>query len=185
MVFKDTLSISPDGIAWKEQRYPLDAITRVRWGGVRHSINGIPTGTTYTLAFGDNRSEAMVELKREEVYSTFLDKLWRAVCVRILTELIEALKSGKEISFGDAAVRDDGVTLTKHKFLGSNERIRCLWHQTHIWTADGAFYIGAKDDKKTYAGLSYIHTPNIHIVEQAIRMAFKKPGMRVLSDVLQ
>lgn len=185
VVFKDTLSISPDGIAWKKQRYPLDAITRVRWGGVRHSVNGIPTGTTYTLAFGDNRSEAVVELKRKEVYSTFLDKLWPAVCFRILTELLEALKSGKEISFGDAAVRDDGVTLTKHKFLGSNERVRCSWHQTHIWTADGAFYIGAKDDKKTYAGLSYIHTPNIHIVEQAIRMAFKKPGMCVLSDVLQ
>lgn len=23
MVFKDTLSISPDGVAWKDQRYPL------------------------------------------------------------------------------------------------------------------------------------------------------------------
>lgn len=185
LVFKDTLSISPDGIAWKEQRYPLDAITRVRWGGVRHSVNGIPTGTTYTLAFGDNRSEAVVELKREEVYSTFLAKLWRAVCVRILTELLEALKSRKEISFGDAAVRDDGVSLTKHKFLGSNERVRCSWHQTHIWTADGAFYIGARDDKKTYACLSYIHAPNIHILEQAMRMAFKKPGMRRMSDLLQ
>jgi hypothetical protein len=79
MVFKDPLSISPDGVAWKDRRYPLDAITRVRWGGVRHSVNGIPTGTAYTLAFGDNRSEAVVELKYQEVYSAFIDKLWRAV----------------------------------------------------------------------------------------------------------
>lgn len=97
MVFKDTLSISPDGVAWKVQRYPLDAITRVRWGGVRHSVNGIPTGTTYTLAFGDNRSEAVVELKRQEVYSTFIDKLWRAVGIRLLTELLEALRSNVEV----------------------------------------------------------------------------------------
>ena len=184
LIFKDTLSISPDGVAWNDQRYPLDAITRVRWGGVRHSVNGIPTGTTYTLAFGDDRSEAVVELKREEVYTNFVDKLWRAVCVRLLTELLEALKSGEEISFGEAAVRDDGLTLTRHKFMGS-EHVRLTWYQVHIWSADGAFYIGAKDDKKTYAGLSYIHIPNAHVLEQAIRMAFKKPGMRGLSDLLR
>ncbi len=148
-------------------------------------MNGIPTGTTYTLAFGDNRSEAVVELKRGEVYSTFLEKLWHAVCFRLLTDLLESLKSGKEINFGEADIRDDGVTLTKYKFLSSNERVRCSWYQTRIWTADGTFYIGAKEDKKTYAGLSYIHTPNVHILEQAIRMAFKKPDMRGLSDVLQ
>jgi hypothetical protein len=82
-------------------------------------------------------------------------------------------------------VRDDGITLTKHKFLGANEPVHCSWHQVQIWNADGAFYIGAKDDKKTYAGLSYIHVPNVHVLEQAIRMAFKKLGMRRLSDVLQ
>lgn len=184
MLFKDTLSISPDGITWKNQHYPLNAIARVRWGGVRHSVNGIPTGTTYTLAFGDNNSEAVVELKRQDVYTTFLDKLWRAVCVRLLTELLGALKAGREMPFGDALIRDDGVTLTKHKFLGS-EQVRCTWYQTQVWTADGAFYIGAKEDKKAYAALSYIHTPNVHILEQAIRMAFKKAGMRGLSDLLK
>lgn len=184
MVFKDTLSISPDGVSWKDQRFPLNAVTRVRWGGVRHSVNGIPTGTTYTLAFGDNRSEAVVELRREDVYSTFMEKLWRAVCVRLLTDLLETLKAGREITFGDAAIGDDGVTLTRHNFLGS-ERIRFLWHQVHVWSADGSFVIGAKDDKKAYAQLSYISMPNVHILEQSIRMAFKKPGMGVLSESLQ
>ena len=185
VMFKDILSISPDGLAWKGQSFPLDSVTRVRWGAVRHSVNGIPTGTSYTLAFGDNRSEAVVELKKESTYSTFLEKLWKAVVIRLLTELLETLKAGKEVRFGEATLRDDGVTLIKHKFLGANEPIRCSWGQVHIWSADGAFYIGAKDDKKTYVGLSYINAANTHVLEQAIRMAFKKPGMRKLSDVLQ
>lgn len=185
VMFKDILSISPEGLAWKGQSFPLDSVTRVRWGAVRHSVNGIPTGTSYTLAFGDNRSEAVVELKKESTYSTFLEKLWKAVVIRILTELLETLKAGKEVRFGEATLRDDGVTLIKHKFLGANEPIRCSWGQVHIWSADGAFYIGAKDDKKTYVGLSYINAANTHVLEQAIRMAFKKPGMRRLSDVLQ
>lgn len=185
VMFKDVLSISPDGLGWKNQSFPLDAVTRVRWGAVRHSVNGIPSGTSYTLAFGDNRSEAVVELKKESIYSAFLEKLWKTVVIRLLTELLATLQAGNEVRFGEATLRDDGVTLIKHKFLGANEPIRCSWGQVHIWSADGAFYIGAKDDKKTYVGLSYINTANTHVLEQAIRMAFKKPGMRKLSDALQ
>ena len=185
VMFKDTLSISPDGISWKGQHFSLDSITRVRWGGVRHSVNGVPTGTTYTIAFGDKRSEAVVELKKEDIYSKFIDKLWRAVCVRLLGEMLEALKDGRDLYFGDALLHDDGITLVKHKFLGANERVRCTWGQVQIWNADGSFCIGSKDDKKTNVGISYIHVANTHIMEQLIRMAFKKPGLRRLSELLQ
>jgi len=37
----------------------------------------------------------------------------------------------------------------------------------------------------SYVQLSYIATANVHILEQGIRAAFKKPGMRVLSDLLK
>lgn len=184
VLFKGTLSISPEGVSWKQRKYPLDRITRVRWGGVKHSVNGIPTGTTYTLAFGDDESEAVVELRREQVYATFLEKLWRAVCVRLVLQLVTTLKSGNEVTFGDAVVRDDSVILKRHKWVGSGERVRCGWHQVQVWSADGSFVIGAKDDKRTYAALSYIHVPNVHILEHLIRMAFKK-GIDNLSDVLQ
>jgi hypothetical protein len=185
MVFKDQLSISPEEAVWRGQRYPLEAITRVRWGGIRHSTNGIPTGTAYTIAFGDDRSEAVVELRREGIYSNFIERLWKAVGVRLLVELLETLKSGKEIEFGDAFLKDDSITLERHKFIGANEMVRCGWHQVHIWSADGSFYIGAKDDKKTYAKFPYIDLPNTHILEHAIRIAFKKPGLQRLSDLLK
>lgn len=185
VMFKDALSISPDGISWKGRSYPLDSVTRVRWGGVRHSVNGVPTGTSYTIAFGDRRSEAVVELKKEDIYSTFLEKLWRAVGIRLLGEMLEALKDGRDLYFGDALLHDDGITLVKHKFLGANEKVRCTWGQVQIWSADGSFCIGSKDDKKTNVGISYIDVANTHILEQLIRMAFKKPGLRRLSELLQ
>ncbi len=188
LLFKDTLKISPQGLQWKGKNYPLDAITRVRWGGtsVRHSVNGIPTGTTtkYTIAFGDNRSEAVIDLKREAIYSTFTDKLWRTVCVRLLTELLEGLRIGRQIPIGEAIIEDSNVTLTKHKFLAANEHVRLAWHQVHVWSANGSFFIGAKDDKKTYAAASYIHTANAHVLEQAIRMFFKTSKPR-LSSLLE
>lgn len=46
------------------------------------------------------------------------------------------------------------------------------------------FYVGSKEDKKTYAVASYIHTANTHILEQAVRMFFKtsKPCLSSLLE---
>ena len=86
--------------------------------------------------------------------------------------------------FGDAILQDDSVTLIKHNFL-VNEPIRYSWGQVHTSKAGGVFYISAVNEKKAYVGLSYINSPNTHVLEQAIQMAFKKPGMQRLSDVLK
>src|SRR5207253_258621 len=42
LLFKNTLRISPSGLEWKEKQYALSSIVRVRWGGIRRSVNGIP-----------------------------------------------------------------------------------------------------------------------------------------------
>jgi hypothetical protein len=181
-VFKNTLSISPDGVSWKDRTYTLDSVTRVRWGGVRQSINGIPTGTTYTIAFGNDYSEAIVELRREEVFSEFLQKLWRAVCVRLLTEMLDRLNAGEELVFGDVQVRDDSIVLAKSKWFSPRERIRCCWADVTIWTADGSICFRSKQDAKVNAALSYIHVHNVHVLEHAVRLAFKN-GCRKLSDI--
>ncbi|CCQ09839.1 hypothetical protein PALB_6870 [Pseudoalteromonas luteoviolacea B = ATCC 29581] len=183
-VFKDVLEISSNGVRWGNKLYPLDSITRIRWGAVKHSVNGIPTGTTYTLAFGDDASESVVETKKEKVYIGFLDKIWKAVCVRLLTDILISLESNNTLRFGDAQITDNGVTLTKHKLFGSNERIKLTWSDVKIWSAQGSFVIGCKNDKKTYSSMSYIDTPNAHLLEQLIRMMFKDPQARCLSDLL-
>lgn len=168
LVFKDTLRIGPNGIEWKNSRYALEAITRVRWGGVRQS-----SGTDYTIAFGDNRSEVVVQLRREEVYTTFLDKLWRAVCARLVAETLQALKAGQRLAFADALVDDNGVRLTRHRFLGTEE-VHLPWKEVHYWSADGSLVIASQKDKKTYASISYLEIPNAHILESIIRLSFKK-----------
>lgn len=184
LLFKHTLRISPAGLQWKNTCYPLPTVTRVRWGGIRQSINGIPSGTSYTVAFGDAQSEAVVELRREEIFSTITQKLWRAVGVRISGDLLKTLQAGQELSFGEAVLRDDQVLLTKHKMFG-NDSVWCNWHDTQVWSEDGQFFIGSTQDKKVYVGLSYIHVENVHPLEQTIRVAFKHPGgFSRLSDIL-
>jgi hypothetical protein len=183
-VFKDELSLSHEGIRWKNQSYPLETITRVRWGATRHSVNGIPTGTTYYVWFGDNRRLACVETRKQEVFQEFTSKLWDAVCFRLLIELIASLANGDRIRFSDAVVHDEGIELSRHGLFGANGRVALSWGDVHIWNQDGCFYLGSKDDKKAYVALSYQEIDNVHVLEGAIRAFFKKGGPRISSAMV-
>lgn len=151
----------------------MDSITWVKWGAVSRSVNGVPTGTDYTIAVGDNRSSAVIETRKEDIFSNFTDKLWRAVCVRLLTDTLETLKSGKSITIGDAVIDDKGVRLTKHKFFGNETEYRD-WGKVTYGSSGGSLVITAQDDKKVYVSLPYLTTPNAHILEAIIRLSFKK-----------
>jgi hypothetical protein len=184
-LLKDALWISPDGVCWKKRWYPLNAITRVRWGGTRHSSNGASTYTTYTVAFGDEHSEVVVELTQQAVYSTFTDKLWKAVCSRLVTEMLQHLKSGGQVEIGTAIVQDDHIRLIKHNLFEADESVLLSWSEVKVWSQDGAFNIASKNSDDTYAALSYINMPNVHILEQAIRVMFKEPRAHRLSYLLE
>ncbi len=180
-IFKDKLRISPEGIEWKGRRWELDSITRVRWGGTRHSVNGIPTGTTYSIVYGNGSNYASIELRKEAIYSNFVDRLWRAVGVRLLTEYLEGLRDGKKYRFGSTVMSDQGMELERRKLFGSNERVFCHWGELVIWNGPGVFCIGKKDDKKLAAAFSYQEEDNIHVLEAAIRMFWKRGGDRLSS----
>lgn len=180
-IFKDKLRISPEGIEWKGHRWDLDSITRVRWGVTKHSVNGIPTGTTYSIVFGNSSNYTSIELMKEATYSNFIDRLWKAVGVRLLTEYLQGLREGKKYRFGSTIMSDHGMELERKKLFGSNERIFCRWSELVVWNGAGVFCIGKKDDKKLAAAFSYQEEDNIHVLEAVIRMFWKQGGDRLSS----
>lgn len=173
LVFKDMLKISPDGVEWKGRKIALDKIAWVRWGAIRKSVNGIPSGTDYTLALGDACNSGFdILTHRKEVYQSFTDCLWKAVCVRLLTEHLQELKAGKHLSVGRVSFDDNGINLTKHKLFG-NENVYTKWGDVSYVSQNGSLIISSQNDKKTYVELPYLSTPNAHILEAMIRLSFK------------
>jgi hypothetical protein len=183
LVFKSRLSISPEGVSWKSEAYPLASITRVRWGALRRSTNGIHTGTDYTIAFGNDSACSAVLQGNEAIFSKFTECLWRAVCVRLLIEMVASLRAGKMLRFGVIQVRDEAVILQRQKLFKSPELVIVGWQDVHVWSGNGRFAIGSKADKKVQGSLSYIEDWNAHVLEHLIRGAFKK-GVTKLSDYL-
>lgn len=183
VMFKQKLKISPDGVQWKGSEIPLEQINRVRWGGTQHSVNGVSTGTTYTIFVGGNNSAITIELRRKSVYSEFIDRLWKAVGMRLLQEMLEGLRSGKRYPFGSALVADDGITLERRRLFVENEFVHCKWKELVIGNRPGAFYIAKANEKKSAVELGYEDTDNVHLLEAAMRVLWKKGNPR-LSDLL-
>lgn len=184
VMFKDRLSISPEGVAWKGSVYPLDSISAVRWGALKRSVNGVPTGTYYTVALIASGTVVVIDLRREQTFDGFVGALWRAVGLRLVTELLQRLKSGETIECGYLRVRDDGVILNKTRFLRSAVPTFLEWGDLSVWNANGSFVIASKaDNTQIRASASYIEHWNTHVLERLIRMGLKQ-GKDQLSSLM-
>lgn len=172
LLFKKTLRISPDGIEWRGRTIALASISHVRWGAVRKSINGIPSGTDYLIDVATSRDSLQIDPESEAVFSAFLERLWKAVCTRLIGELIRELKAGNQIRFGGVAVDDAGVVLTRARFLG-DEKVYTRWSEVKYYSHNGSLHLVDKNDERISAQLSYRDVYNAHLLEAIIRIAFK------------
>lgn len=184
VVFKDNLAISKNGIEWKGKTFPLDSIIAVRWGAVRNTVNGIPTGTDYEIAFTNPAGVTSISLRKESSYSGFVEVLWRAVCIRLLFEMIESLKAGDVFSFGNMTVRDEYVIITESGFLRSDKNIRLTWDEVLVWSSNGEFVIQSKHNERVCGSASYKDHWNVHILDHLVRLSLKE-GCVKLSNCLK
>ena len=178
---KKRLSISPQGVSWGNAHFALQDITRVRWCPVRHSLNGIPTGTTYHIAFGNKSATELLTLHNEQIWTKFTSKLYRATAPFIWTSFVAAFSEGRSITFGDIVVSDDGCEVPTHH-LFRNERIKAPWSDLHVWSSNGFFVVGIKSNNKAYGSTSYKDGNNAHMIEAMIRAFFKNPKAQRLSQ---
>lgn len=185
--FKDRLYIGPDGIRHNDAGFPLDKITRIRWGAFVNYTNGIRTHTSYLVSFGTNERminvECSVKLESDaaskERFSTVINKLWRAVGIRLINETLSLLSKGYNIRYGDIVVDKDGITLQKKKFF-SSEPYYAKWEELKIGSGSGKFVIMSEKEKKAAAELSYRDMDNVHVLESVMEFLWKDGNFQKL-----
>ena len=174
-LFKDRVSMNAQAIEWRNQRFPLEAVTRIRWGSTRHSVNGVPTGTSHVIVVGDATSSMTIKLSSATVFDGLTDRLWKAVGMRLLVEHLRRLREGGTVAIPGGAIRDDGAVLTRRKLFGKDEVVLVPWNSLQVWSENGK--------PKVQAVLSYQNHDNTQIIENLIRAAFKN-GTARLSELL-
>lgn len=178
LIFKDKFRISPNGIDYKGRLTPLDDITGVSWGAVKHYRNGIPTGTTYHFKYCT--AAAWTEIQPDEhQYTAIIAKAWRAVCIRILLGMMESWGKGGSVNIGGVEVRDDGLVLTKSHIFKANEQKFFGWGEMSKGASNGNLSFYGKPDKKFTGAFSYKDTLNAHIFDFAIDRIWEGKASRL------
>ena len=179
LVFKDELSISPEGVKIKSKHFDLSEITTTRWGATKHTVNGIPSGTTYKITVGSGRGYESLEFKNGNVFENFIERLWKAVGVRLFTEYLDTLKDGQKLRFGSVTLSDFGIELTRGHLFSADEKVFCRWSELVIGNGPGTFYVAKGDEKKVSESFSYQDEDNVHILEAIMRAFWKRGGSRL------
>lgn len=182
-MFRRELGISPEGVVWNGETFPLETITRVRCGEMRHA----PVGTgviRYIIGFGDNYSEQTVKIFDQAIADVFIERLWRAVCVGLVSDMIAALAQGTSFHFESITIEDDAVTLVRENFFGLNDRVRVGWDEVGVGRKDGCFLIGQSNKSNVRGSACYVSTWNVHLLEHIVRSCLIRRCLK-LSDSIR
>jgi len=187
-IFKDRLHIGPDGITFNDVSFPLEKITRVRWGALVTYVNGVKNNTSYRVNIGTDERMISIEcslaLERDatslERFSLVIDKVWRAVGFRLFTETLSRLSRGDRICYGDIFVDRDGILLQKKKFFLSSEPFYAKWEDLRIGSQDGNFIISTPKEKNATARLSYRELDNVHVLQAMMEFLWKEGNYQKL-----
>ncbi len=180
LLAKSRLAIDPNGVEWRGRRTPLSSVRGARWGAIRRSVNGIPTGTDYLIAWSDGSITTTAEFRNGQIFEAFVPKLWRGVGIRLVNEMTSALRAGGQLRFGNMIVRNETVVLTRRKMF-SSEQVEFKWADVSIKSADGSFIVQGPKGSKASEAISYRDVDNAHFLEALVRQAFEKGRLR-LSD---
>jgi hypothetical protein len=161
-ILKSSFAISPSGIVWQGHRVALKDVTQIRWGGTRHSVNGIPTGTTFDIYFGTAREIHHVHLLNGESYSKIIDCLWRAVGVRLMFDCVTTLREGGRIQAGDGFIADQGVTLVRRVFSAPT---KAYWYleARHTFGVKTVIFGSDRKPTKSYSFSCLIRRPTMSL----------------------
>ena len=183
LIFKSKFRISKDGILWKGQLTPLEAITGMSWGIIKHYTNGIPTGTEYKIFFQASFYRAEIHARQKQ-YGEIIGRLWRALAIPIFGKIMEQVQKGENVIIGGIEFNDNGVFLKKSGWFSSDRKF-FAWEARFKMRDDNGYCVISHGEYS--AKSSYMYDMNTHIFDFMMHKFFENFGgsTHKLSDLLR
>lgn len=180
--FQKTLNISAKGFEWCGSLIPLKEITRLRWG-VELRRGGVFPKRLYIAVFGTDAKEYVIKTKQSDFYGHLVERYWKAVGRRLLSEMIDGLAQGGTYKFGPVTVEDRGITINEKSVFGANSRFH-EWETLSWGTVNGCLsFMSAEKPETQIVGLSYIWSDNTHILSAALGLLGQSGDKTRLSKI--
>lgn len=170
VLVKDRVSVSKDGIRKNATRIALEDVTGLRWGGTKHSVNGIPTHTSYAVAVRSQSDVIQLETLKEGLYNQFVGSLRRAVQWRLMLQMAGRLKAGGRETVGGIVFDDDGVFLSEQKWFSAGAPQHFPWTKVRFQPVAGSLHITRSDNPKFRAEASFAQAWNTHLLWAALEI---------------
>lgn len=183
VLIKTRVAVSAGGVRHEGQLIPLEDINRVRWGATRHSVNGIPTGTTYMVFVGSAKDEIRFTVRNENLYNGFVTALYRATVGRLSVAFATELRAGGTLRWPGVQVSDTGIVLAAFRLFRANEQRFFPWAKVRTHSANGYFVLTAVAESGFEARVSYQDADNTHLLSYMIA-AMRESGVARLSEAV-
>lgn len=181
--FQKSLDITPAGFVYCGEIFPLKTITRIRWG-VDQKRGGIFPKMYYLTTFGTETREFTIKTKQKDFYDHLTQRIWRAVGKRLINEMLDGLKSGKEFAFGDFSVTDNGITITQKSIFKGSQPIFYEWENLKWGIVNGNLVFTPNDaPDRLLTSASFIWTDNTHVLSVALAVLQERADKKRLSAI--
>ncbi len=127
--------------------------------------------TDYIIAIQTQRGTIQLN-PNEKKYEGIITHLWKALAGSISTKIMQQLKNGEMLFFGNIKLKDNGVYLKKSGWFFSDTKFFTWSEPLRIYSDNGSLVI-AKDNYS--AAASYMNDMNTHILETILRHFLRKP----------
>jgi len=180
-MFKSRLIINADTISYRDAVIRTSDVDRVGWGILVYYQNNVKDRTDYKIWCGTNKTVINIDCQQalesekttEERYELITGKLWKAVCVRLISQTLSRLSAGEKVRFGEIVVDKEGILLNKHGRYAIEGQHYARWPNLRIGNRPGMFTISSDQDISARAELGYRDVDNVHILEAIMRFLWK------------
>ncbi|MEG1603118.1 MAG: hypothetical protein RRY12_03345 [Cloacibacillus sp.] len=183
--FQRSLDITPAGFLYCGELMPLKTITRIRWG-IDQKRGGVFPKVAYVATFGTQTREFTIKTKQKDFYEHLTQRIWRAVGKRLMADMLDGLKQGREYNFGDFSVADTGVTITQKSIFKGSQPEFFGWERLKWGIVNGNLVFTPADaPDKLLTSASFIWTDNTHVLSVALALlqeSAKKNRLSAIAD---
>lgn len=108
---------------------------------------------------------------KEKKYQDIITHLWKALAVSISMKILQQLKNGEMLCFGNIKLKDNGVYLKKSGWFSSDTKFFAWTEPLRIYSYNGSLVVAGNDYS---AAASYMDDMNTHILESILRHFLRK-----------
>lgn len=176
---KKQIQMTQDYIRAGSETVYLKNIGHLAWGRIRRQEDTLYIIRVKTYS-GEFHEFSLGN--RPDIFSELTKRLWELVGVRLGLELIQALQAGKEKSFGQVLVRDDGLVFQNQATKGSGKGLYA-WHELKLLSGQDGFSLTSVRQPSVRVYLDFLIVQDALLLETLLSMVFKQ-GLHRISDVL-